>query len=49
MNIVNLISKKRDGGEHSSDEIGALVHGYVRGDVPDYQRQPGPWPFICAA
>jgi pyrimidine-nucleoside phosphorylase len=38
MNIVNLISKKRDGGELSSDEIGALVHGYVRGHVPDYQK-----------
>jgi pyrimidine-nucleoside phosphorylase len=37
MNIVNLISKKRDGGELSSDEIGALISGYVRGDIPDYQ------------
>jgi pyrimidine-nucleoside phosphorylase len=38
MNIVDLISKKRDGGEHTSDEIGALIKGYVRGDVPDYQK-----------
>jgi pyrimidine-nucleoside phosphorylase len=37
MNVVNLISKKRDGGEHSAGEIGALVEGYVRGDLPDYQ------------
>jgi pyrimidine-nucleoside phosphorylase len=37
MNVVQLISKKRDGGELSSDEIGALIAGYVRGDVPDYQ------------
>jgi pyrimidine-nucleoside phosphorylase len=37
MNVVNLISKKRDGGEHSADEIGSLICGYVRGDVPDYQ------------
>ena len=37
MNAVHLISKKRDGGELSSEEIGALIHGYVRGDVPDYQ------------
>jgi pyrimidine-nucleoside phosphorylase len=37
MNVVQLISKKRDGGELSSDEIGALIEGYVRGDVPDYQ------------
>jgi pyrimidine-nucleoside phosphorylase len=37
MNVVQLISKKRDGGELSSDEIGALIEGYVRGEVPDYQ------------
>jgi pyrimidine-nucleoside phosphorylase len=37
MNVVQIISKKRDGGELSSDEIGALIEGYVRGDVPDYQ------------
>jgi pyrimidine-nucleoside phosphorylase len=37
MNVVHLISKKRDGGEHTSAEIGALIGGYVRGAVPDYQ------------
>src|SRR4051794_8145795 len=37
MNVVNIISKKRDGGELAADEIGSLVSGYVRGDVPDYQ------------
>ena len=37
MNVVQLISKKRDGGELSADEIGSLIAGYVRGDVPDYQ------------
>jgi pyrimidine-nucleoside phosphorylase len=37
MNVVDIISKKRDGGELTADEIGALVAGYVRGDVPDYQ------------
>lgn len=37
MNVVQLISKKRDGGELSADEIGALVAGYVDGSVPDYQ------------
>src|SRR3984893_1322334 len=35
--IVDLIEKKRDGGTHSRDEVGALVGGYVRGEVPDYQ------------
>jgi pyrimidine-nucleoside phosphorylase len=37
MNVVNLIAKKRDGGEHSSAEIGALIRGYVDDDVHDYQ------------
>src|SRR3954463_15089278 len=37
MNPVNIISKKRDGSELSADEIGSLISGYVRGDVPDYQ------------
>jgi pyrimidine-nucleoside phosphorylase len=37
MNVVNFISKKRDGGALSSEEIGALIRGYVRGDVADYQ------------
>lgn len=37
MRIVDLIEKKRDGGSHSPDELHAIVDGYVRGDVPDYQ------------
>jgi pyrimidine-nucleoside phosphorylase len=35
--IVDLIEKKRDGGAHSRAELEAIVGGYVRGDVPDYQ------------
>lgn len=35
--IPELIEKKRDGGELDYQEISALVGGYVRGDVPDYQ------------
>jgi pyrimidine-nucleoside phosphorylase len=37
MNVVHLISKKRDGGELTADEIGRLIDGYVRGHVHDYQ------------
>ena len=37
MNVVSLISKKRDGGELTEDEIGSLIAGYVKGTVPDYQ------------
>jgi pyrimidine-nucleoside phosphorylase len=35
--IVDLIEAKREGRAHSRDELEALVLGYVRGDVPDYQ------------
>src|SRR4030088_3018511 len=35
--IVDLIEKKRDGGAHSRQELEAIVDGYVRGEVPDYQ------------
>src|SRR5438477_393324 len=37
LRIVDLIEKKRDGGAHSREELEAIVGGYVRGDVPDYQ------------
>src|SRR3989449_3115421 len=37
LRIVDLIEKKRDGGTHSRDELEAIVSGYVRGEVPDYQ------------
>jgi pyrimidine-nucleoside phosphorylase len=35
--VVDLITDKRDGAEHSKEEIGQLVAGYVSGDVADYQ------------
>ena len=37
MRVVELIEKKREGGAHSRAELEALVLGYVRGEVPDYQ------------
>ena len=37
MHIPSLIEKKRDGRALTADEIRALIAGYVRGDVPDYQ------------
>ena len=37
MRITDIIERKRDGGTHSTEELNALVHGYMRGDVPDYQ------------
>lgn len=37
MRIVDIITKKRDGGELSDEEIRFFVQGYVSGEVPDYQ------------
>lgn len=37
MNPVDIITKKRDGGEHSPDELRFLVRGMVSGAIPDYQ------------
>src|SRR5580704_13921239 len=34
---LEVIGRKRDGGEHSPQEIEFLVSGYVRGEIPDYQ------------
>ena len=37
MNTIELIAKKRDGGELAGVEIGQLIRGYVDGEIPDYQ------------
>jgi len=37
MRAVDLIIKKRDGGELTQAEIGFLIDGFACGDVPDYQ------------
>src|SRR5256884_9296347 len=37
MNPLEVIGRKRDGHEHSPEEIQFLLAGYVRGDIPDYQ------------
>jgi len=34
---IDVIRKKRDGGELSRPEIEALVGGYTKGEIPDYQ------------
>ena len=34
---IDVIRKKRDGGELSGAEMEALVGGYTRGEIPDYQ------------
>jgi pyrimidine-nucleoside phosphorylase len=37
MRPVDLIRKKRDGGEHSPTEISSLIEAFTRGEMPDYQ------------
>ena len=37
MRIVDIIEKKRDGEELNREQIEALILGYVKGQVPDYQ------------
>ena len=37
MQVLEVISRKRDGGEHTAEEIDFLVSGYLRGEIPDYQ------------
>lgn len=37
MRSVDLIRKKRDGGELTAEELTYLIDGYTRGDIPDYQ------------
>ncbi len=37
MNVTQVIRKKRDGLELEDQEIEALIDGYTRGRIPDYQ------------
>src|ERR1700694_3829950 len=37
MHPLEVIARKRDGGEHSAEEIEFLLSGYLRGEIPDYQ------------
>jgi len=37
MNALEVIGRKRDGGEHPREEIDWLLAAYLKGDVPDYQ------------
>ena len=37
MRMYDLISKKRDGGALTREEMTHLIEGYVKGEIPDYQ------------
>jgi len=45
LRILDIIRKKRDGGELSAAEIESVISGYTRGDFPDYQMSA----FLMAA
>ncbi|MCM3700920.1 pyrimidine-nucleoside phosphorylase [Paenibacillus macerans] len=37
MRMVDLIAKKRDGGELTTEEINFIIEGYTKDEIPDYQ------------
>jgi pyrimidine-nucleoside phosphorylase len=37
MRAVDIITKKRDGGSLSKEEISYFIEGFTKGDIPDYQ------------
>src|ERR1700716_2043758 len=37
MHALEVIARKRDGGEHSAEEIEFLLRGYLEGSIADYQ------------
>ena len=45
LNVVRLITQKRDGGAVAPDDLAALVDAYTAGEVPDYQMAA----FLMAA
>lgn len=47
MRTIDLIAKKRDGGEHTPAEIGFLIEGATRGTIPDYQLSAWLMAVVC--
>ncbi|HKW89130.1 MAG TPA: thymidine phosphorylase [Candidatus Acidoferrales bacterium] len=47
MRTVDLIRKKRDGGELTREEITCLVEGVAHGTVPDYQLSAWLMAVVC--
>lgn len=47
MNAVDLIIKKRDGLELSTEEIQSFIRGYTREEIPDYQAAAFLMAVLC--
>jgi pyrimidine-nucleoside phosphorylase len=47
MRAVDIIIKKRDGGELSRAEIEYFVNGYAQGEIPDYQASAWAMAVVC--
>jgi thymidine phosphorylase len=39
---LEVIGRKRDGLEHTPEEIQLLLSGYLSASIPDYQMAPRP-------
>jgi pyrimidine-nucleoside phosphorylase len=37
MNMIDVIERKRDGGELTREQIDFFINGYTAGEIPDYQ------------
>jgi pyrimidine-nucleoside phosphorylase len=47
MRAVDIISKKRDGGELSTEEIRFFIEGFTSGEIPDYQASAWAMAVLC--
>ncbi|HRE99301.1 MAG TPA: thymidine phosphorylase [Pirellulaceae bacterium] len=47
MNVVDLIERKRDGGELRGGEIAELIGAYTGGSIPDYQMASLAMAIVC--
>jgi pyrimidine-nucleoside phosphorylase len=47
MRAVDIIAKKRDGGELTREELEFFINGFTHGDIPDYQAAAWLMAVVC--